>query len=87
LLSGFEVQIFSHGEISLPGNSQLGAEVVRYGQELARLAKSDFRSAVAAVELFQYPEARLFARLSIVQAVLSGERSEDVALTRETMNR
>lgn len=87
LLSGFEVQIFSHGEMPLPGNSQLGAEVVRYGQELAILAKSDFRSAVAAAELFQYPEARLFTRLSIVQAVLSGDRSEDVALTRETMNR
>lgn len=72
-LSGFEVQIFSRGEMSLPGNSELGAEVVSYGQELAILAKSDFRSAVAAAELFQYPEARLFARLSILQAVLSGE--------------
>lgn len=80
-LSGFEVQIFSHGEMSLPGNSQLGAEVVSYGQELAILAKSDFRSALAAAELFQYPEARLFARLSILQAVLSGE------LTREPVDR
>ena len=80
-LSGFEVQIFSHGEMPLPGSSQLGAEVVSYGQELAILAKSDFRSAVAAVELFQYQEARLFARLSILQAVLSGE------LTREPVDR
>lgn len=87
LLSGFEVQIFSHGEMPLPGNSQLGAEVIRYGQELAILAKSDFRNAMAAAELFQYPEARLFARLSILQRVLGRERSEDVALTRQSMNR
>jgi hypothetical protein len=86
-LSGFEVQIFSHGEIPLPGNSQLGAEVVRYGQELAILAKSDLRSALSVAQQFQYPEARLFARLSILQAVLSRERGEDVALTREPVNR
>lgn len=72
-LSGFEVHIFSLGEMPLPGNSQLGAEVVRYGQELAILAKSDFRSALAAAEQFQYAEARLFARLSILQAVLGRE--------------
>lgn len=81
LLSGFEVQIFNNGEMSLPGNSQLGAEVVRYGQELAVLAKSDFRGALAATVLFQYPEARLFAQLSILQAMLGGE------LTREPVNR
>lgn len=81
LLNGFEVNIFSKGEMPLPGNSQLGAEIVRYGQELAILAKSDFRSAVAAAQQFQYPEARLFARLSIVQAVLGEE------LTREPVDR
>lgn len=78
-LSGFEVNIFSHGEMSLPGNSQLGAEVVRYGQELSILAKgnasdlSNFRSAVAAADQLQYPEARLFVRVSILKAVLGRE--------------
>jgi hypothetical protein len=72
-LSGFEVQIFSDGEMPLPGNSQLGAEVLRYGQELSNFAVIDFRSAVAVAEQFQYPEARLFARLSILQAVLRRE--------------
>ena len=81
LLSGFEVEIFSQGEMLLPGTCQLGAEVIRYGEELAILAKSDFRSAVATADLFQYPEARLFARLSILQAVLGGE------LTREPVDR
>jgi len=69
-LNGFEVEMFALNEMSLPGNSQLGAMVVQYGQELALLAKSDFHRAVAAAEQFQYPEASLFARLSIVEAAL-----------------
>ena len=69
-LSGFEVHIFVHGEMPLSGNSQLGGMVIRYGQELSILAKSDFRRALTATEHFQSPEARLLARLSIVQAVL-----------------
>jgi hypothetical protein len=72
-LSGFEVHIFKLGEMPLPGHSQLGAVVVRYGQELAILAKSDFGRALAAADQFQYPESRLFARMSIVQAVLGKE--------------
>lgn len=72
-LSGFEVHIFKPGEMPLPGNSMLGSMVIRYSQELAILAKSDFRRAVTAAEQFQYPESRQFARLSIVQAVL-GQR-------------
>jgi len=69
-LNGFEVEMFASNEMPLPGNSQLGAVVVQYGRELALLAKSDFRRAVAAAEQFQYPEASLFARLSIVEAAL-----------------
>jgi hypothetical protein len=69
-LNGFEVEMFVSNEMPLPGNSQLGAMVVQYGQELALLAKCNFRRAVAAAEQFQYPEASLFARLSIVEAAL-----------------
>ena len=69
-LNGFEVEMFVSNEMPLPGNGQLGAMVVQYGQELALLAKSEFRRAVAAAEQFQYPEASLFARLSIVEAAL-----------------
>ncbi len=69
-LNGFEVEMFVSNEMTLPGNGQLGAMVVRYGQELALLASSDFRRAVAVAEQFQYPEASLFARLSIVEAAL-----------------
>lgn len=69
-LNGFEVEMFFSNEMPLPGNSQLGALVVKYGQELALLANSDFRRAVAVAEQFQYPEASLFAHLSIVEAAL-----------------
>lgn len=72
-LSGFEVQIFKPAEMPLPGESRLGAMVIRYGQELAIVAKSDFRRALAAADQFQYQESRLFARLTIIQAVLAAE--------------
>ena len=69
-LNGFEVEMFVSNEMPLPGNSQLGGIVVQYGHELALLARSDFRRAVAAAEQFQYPEVSLFARLSIASCVL-----------------
>ncbi|HEX5886903.1 MAG TPA: hypothetical protein VFY67_20345, partial [Pyrinomonadaceae bacterium] len=74
-LSGFEFQIFKTSEMPLPGDSKLGAVVIRYGQELAILAKSDFGRAVSAADQFQYPESRLFVRLSIVQAVLAENKA------------
>ncbi|HEX8180410.1 MAG TPA: hypothetical protein VF525_12765 [Pyrinomonadaceae bacterium] len=74
MLSGFEVNIFRDGEMSITGNSGLGAMVQRYGQELATLAKSDFERARTTADHFQYPEARLMARLAIVQGIL-GVRS------------
>jgi hypothetical protein len=70
LLSGFELSIFKDGEMSLPGYSGLGQMVMRYGQELAALAKTDFARAHTTADQFQYPEARIIARLSIVQGVL-----------------
>jgi hypothetical protein len=63
----------------LPGNSQLGAVVIRYGQELAIVAKSDFRRALGIAEQFQYPESRLFTRLSIVQAVLGKDQRDNTS--------
>ncbi len=75
LLSGFEVNIFRDGEMTLPGNSQLGAMVNRFGQVLATLAKNDFERSRTTADRFQYPEARLIARLAIVQGVLGGGRT------------
>jgi hypothetical protein len=71
-LSGFEINVFKDGEMTLPGNTTLSVMVARYGQELAVLAKSDFERARTTADRFQYPEARLLARLAIVQGVLGG---------------
>jgi hypothetical protein len=70
LLSGFEVDIFKDGELVLGGNSRLGEMVSRYGQELARLAKTDFARAESSTNKFQLPEPRLFSQLTIVRNVL-----------------
>ena len=43
-LSGFEVNIFRDGELPLQASGSLTALVMRYGIELAALAKSRFRS-------------------------------------------
>ena len=76
LLSGFEVNVFRDGEMPLPGTSTLSAMVARYGQELAFLAKNDFERARATADRFQYPEARVLARLAIAQGVLGGRMNQ-----------
>jgi hypothetical protein len=78
LLSGFEVNIFKDGEMSLSGTSTLSTMVARYGQELAFLAKNDFEHARATADRFQYPEARALARLAIVQGILGGRMNQPV---------
>jgi hypothetical protein len=72
VLSGFEVNIFRDGEMSLAnqGGSGLNSEITRYGQELAVLAKTDFGRSEALASRFQFTEPRIMARLSIVQGAL-----------------
>ena len=70
LLNGFEVNIFSEGELPLQPNSGLGNMVNRYAQELSLLAKTDFERAQTLVNRFQLPEPRIQARLAIAQGVL-----------------
>jgi len=72
VLSGFEVNIFRDGEMSLAnqGGSGLNSEINRYGQELAVLAKTDFGRSEALASRFQFTEPRIMARLSIVQGAL-----------------
>jgi hypothetical protein len=70
LLSGFEVNIFKDGELTFGGGSRLSEMVLRYGQELATLAKSDFARAESSANKFQLPEPRLFSQLAIVRNVL-----------------
>ncbi len=70
VLSGFEVDIFKDGELPLQGGTELGAMIVRYGQELAGLAKIDFERAESSANKFQLAEPRMLARLMIVRTVL-----------------
>jgi len=69
VLNGFEVEVFRDGELPLSGGSDLGNMVMRYGQELAALARLDFDHARTTADKFQLPEPRLLTKLSIAQGV------------------
>ena len=73
LLNGFEVRVFREGELPLQVSSGLSSMVLRCGQELAALAKSDFARAQNTADRFQRPEPRVAAHLSIVRTVLGGK--------------
>ncbi len=68
VLSGFETNVFRDGEMG-PG-SGLSSTISRYGQELSVLAKSDFGRAETLAGRFQFTEARIMARMSIIQGAL-----------------
>jgi hypothetical protein len=70
VLNGFEVEIFRDGELSSRSDSDLVRMVARFGSQIAALAKVDFDGARATADKFQLPEARMTARLSIVQNAL-----------------
>lgn len=70
LLNGFEVNFLREGELPMQGNSGLSRVLLRYGQNLAMLARKDFVGAETAANRFQHPEARVFVRLAITQGVL-----------------
>ncbi|HJT66685.1 MAG TPA: hypothetical protein VJ749_09530 [Pyrinomonadaceae bacterium] len=70
VLSGFEVNVFRDGEMSMQAGSGLTSMVNRYGQELAQLARLDFERSETLAGRFQFPEPRIMARLAIVQGLL-----------------
>jgi hypothetical protein len=71
VLSGFEINMFRDGEMSLQGGNGLTATVTRYGQELAVLARSDFERSDTLAGRFQFTEPRIMVRLAIVQGLLN----------------
>ena len=73
VLNGFEVEIFRDGELSSRSDSDLVRMVARFGSQLAALAKVDFDGARSSADRFQIPEARMTARLSIVQNALGAQ--------------
>ena len=70
LLSGFEMNMFRDGEMTIQSGNGLTSTINRFGQELALLARSDFERAEALSGRFQFPEARIMARMAIVQGLL-----------------
>jgi len=70
VLSGFEINMFRDGEMTILNGNGLTSTIGRYGQELALLAKNDFERSEALSGRFQFPEARIMARMQIVQGLL-----------------
>jgi hypothetical protein len=75
VLSGFEISMFRDGEMSIQGGNGLTNTVNRFGQELALLARSDFERSETLSGRFQFPEARIMTRLTIVQGLLGVRRT------------
>jgi hypothetical protein len=83
VLSGFFLPsgVFKKGEMVLPpGYSNVSMRFRQFGKELATLALLNFERAKAAADKFQRNEARIMARLFIVQGVLSERLGSGVAL-------
>ncbi|HLM24876.1 MAG TPA: hypothetical protein VK274_07435 [Pyrinomonadaceae bacterium] len=70
VLSGFEIDMFRDGEMTIQGGTGLTNMVNRFGQELAQLAKTDFERSETLSGRFQFAEVRIMTRLQIVQGVL-----------------
>ncbi|HEU4477886.1 MAG TPA: hypothetical protein VFR80_05165, partial [Pyrinomonadaceae bacterium] len=75
VLSGFEINMFREGEMSIQGGNGLTSTISRYGAELARLARSDFERSETLAGRFQFAEPRIIARLAIVRGLLGSESS------------
>jgi hypothetical protein len=69
-LNGFEVDIFTRGELPLEGDSTLSSVIAQYGQQLGRLARIDFERAHTLANAFERLEPRMIAMLAIVADAL-----------------
>jgi hypothetical protein len=70
ILSGFEINMFRDGEMTIMSGNGLTSTIGRFGQELALLARNDFERSEALSGRFQFPEARILVRIAIVQGLL-----------------
>lgn len=71
ILNGFETNMFRDGEMTMQGGSALTSTITRFGQELGNLARTDLERAEMLAGRFQLTEARVMARLAIVQGLLN----------------
>jgi len=70
VLSGFEINMFRDGEMSMQGGNGLTSTINRYGQELAVLARTEFERSETLAGRFQFAEPRIMVRLAIVKGLL-----------------
>ena len=87
VLSGFEINMFREGEMSMQTGNGLTSTINRYGQELALLARTDLERSETLAGRFQFAEPRIMARLAIVKGLLGtdpaanpGFRAENVII-------
>ena len=73
VLSGFEINMFRDGEMSMQGGNGLTSTINRYGQELAVLARTEFERSETLAGRFQFAEPRIMVRLAIVKGLLGAE--------------
>ena len=79
ILSGFELNVFKEGELPLQGGGSLAGMVLRYGGELAGLAKIDFEKAQLMTDKFVLAEPRILVKLTLVRGVLDATPIESNA--------
>ena len=73
ILSGFEINMFRDGEMSMQVGNGLSSTIGRFGQELAALARVDFERSDVLAGRFQFTEPRILTRLAMVQGLLSNQ--------------
>ena len=73
VLSGFEINMFRDGEMSMQTGNGLTSTINRYGQELAALARTEFERSETLAGRFQFAEPRIMVRLAIVRGLLGVE--------------
>lgn len=76
VLSGFEINMFRDGEMSMQTGNGLTSMINRYGQELAALARTDFERSETLAGRFQFAEPRIMVRLAIVKGLLGSEPAD-----------
>ena len=75
VLSGFEINMFREGEMSMQTGNGLTSTINRYGLELALLARTDLERSETLAGRFQFAEPRIMARLAIVKGLLGTDPS------------
>ena len=85
VLSGFEINMFREGEMSMQTGNGLTSTINRYGQELALLARTDLERSETLAGRFQFAEPRIMARLAIVKGLLGTDPASTPGLRAENV--